>query len=120
MSETYHFAECVVEVDDARQYLVTRFSDGTYVDATPNRDEGSLRTASELGYGDDTWAMSRDHELAHSWLAFPDVSPMLWALAHGSTASRVEETTVMEFQRSLDKSAPRPWDQVSAATKESA
>ena len=74
----------------------------------------------ELGYGDDTWMMSRDHELSHTWLAHLDGrpwSPTMWRLAHPSSsdvaddvAVAEEEARVLDFQRGLDKSGPRPWD----------
>jgi hypothetical protein len=116
----YEFARHVVVVDPAQRYVETRFPDGTTVGATPNRDDHSLRIARDLGYGDDTWAMSLDHELCHSWLAQvadQPWSPTLWRLAHPDdldVANDVEvaeeEARVLEFQRRLDKDAPRPWD----------
>ncbi len=116
----YVFPRCRVLVDEAARYVESRMDDGTKVGATPNRDEGSLRTAAELGYGDDTWAMSRDHELSHTWLshlAGRPWSPTMWRLAHphssdvaGDTEVAEEEAQVLGFQRTLDKSAARPWD----------
>ena len=115
-------------VDSVAQYVETRFADGTKVGSTPNRDAHSLRTAQRLGYGDDTWAMSRDHEIAHTWLAHLDGlpwSPTMWRLAHPYDPDlpddddvAEEETRVLEFQRLCDKEAPRPWSVAEVPAKE--
>jgi hypothetical protein len=116
----YVFPRCRVIVDEDAQYVESRMEDGTKVGATANRDEKSLRTAADLGYGDDTWAMSRDHELSHAWLAHLEGkpwSPTMWRLAHPQSsevaddvAVAEEETRVLDFQRTLDKAVPRPWE----------
>ena len=64
--------------------------------------------------------MSRNHELAHAWVAHIDSldhSPTMWRLAHpemqgsiGDVEVSQEETRVLEFQRQLDKASARPWD----------
>ena len=116
----YAFPHCAVLVDDERRYVETRFPDGTKVGSTPNVDEHSLSVSADLGYGLDTWSMSRDHELSHTWLAHMDGKP--WSmtmhhLAHPDDADRPspdriaeEEARVLDFQRSLDKDQPRPWE----------
>jgi hypothetical protein len=119
-SVQYAFPGCAVLVDTPARYVETRFADGTRVGSTPNRDAHSLRLAEELGYGDDTWTMSRDHELAHTWLAHLSGrawSRTMWHLAHpddpsSPSAEEVaeEEAAVLAFQAALDKAAPRPWD----------
>lgn len=116
----YVYPGCAVLVDDRGRYVETRFPDGTKVGSTPNEDPHTLRIAAELGYGRDTWAMSRDHELAHTWLAHESglaCSPTMWRLAHpydddlpDDVAVAEEEATILEFQRRLDKHACRPWD----------
>jgi hypothetical protein len=116
----YEYPEFVLIVDEDQRYIETRFPDGTSIGATPNEDDRSLRTAADLGYGSDTWAMSRDHELAHAWLAHLDGmrwSPTMWRLAHpygddlpDDAQVAEEEARVLAFQRALDKVAPRPWD----------
>lgn len=116
----YVFPGCSVLIDELNRYVETRFADGTKVGSTPNRDPHSLRVAADLGYADDTWAMSRDHELGHSWLAFIDGlpwSPTMWRLAHpeypglpSDAEVAEEEATVLEFQRTIEKAAPRCWD----------
>jgi hypothetical protein len=120
----YVYPEFVVLVDDDARYIETRFADGAKVGSTPNRDAHSLRVAAELGYGDDTWTMSRDHELSHAWLAHTDGrpwSPTMWRLAHPSSelnpdddAVAEEEARVLDYQRTLDKAAPRPWDHLAS------
>jgi len=123
----YIFPSCAVLVDEDSQYVETRFPDGTKVGSTPNRDDHSLRVAAELGYGDDTWTMSRDHELSHSWLAHlagGGCSPTMWRLAHPESSAvpddvqvAEEETAILDFQRSLDKRSPRPWDLAAVPSK---
>jgi len=115
----YVFRGCSVLIDERDRYVETRFLDDSKVGSTPNVDRHSLLVAAELGY-DDTWSMSRDHELAHSWLAHMEglaCSPTMWRLAHpersdvlSDTEVAEEEARVLSFQRSLDKVAPRPWD----------
>jgi len=109
--------------DDAR-YLETIFLDDLYVPATPNFDKDSLKLAEELGYGTDTWAMSRDHEIAHTWLAYKrgkNYSPTLYKVARQQAGLPTEycisdkevafeESVVLEFQKQLDKDKPRPWE----------
>lgn len=114
------FPRCRVIVDEQARYVESVMEDGAKVGATPNRDEASLRTSRDLGYGDDTWAMSRDHEISHTWLAHVEGrpwSPTMWRLAHphscdvaGDTEVAEEEARVLEFQRALDKGRPRPWE----------
>ncbi len=124
----YVFPGCSVLVDEGARYVETRFADGTKVGSTPNRDSHTLKVAAELGYGDDSWAMSRDHELAHSWLALVDGlpwSPTMWRLAHphgpdlpddGQVAE--EEARVLEFQKTIDKAGPRCWDLAEVPAKQ--
>jgi hypothetical protein len=116
----YVFPACVVVVDHDQRYVETRFPDGSTVGSTPNDDPHTLEVAAELGYGADTWAMSRDHEIAHSWLAHlegPTPSRTMWRLAHpddhdlaDDDAVAREEARVLAFQATLDKGAPRPWE----------
>ena len=113
----YVFPGCSVLVDEEQQYIETRFPDGTKVPAAPNIDNDSVYTAWDLGYEGDTWAMTRDHELAHTWLAFlagHPHSPVLWRVAHEEGLSedwvREEEARVLEWQRGFDKGEHRPWD----------
>ena len=123
----YDFPRCAVLVDVQGRYVETRFPDGTKVGSTPNRDPHTLDTARELGYGDDTFAMSCDHEVAHTWLAHLDGrpwSPTMWRLAHPDGEElpdddevAEEEQRVLDFQKTLDKAAPRPWDVADVPTK---
>jgi hypothetical protein len=116
----YRLGEIVVTVDDAYEWLETRFPDGRAVTASSNpRDPTSVTLADELGYAQDTWLMSRDHELAHTWLAQCEGEPWsrtLWTVAHGGNLDedwvRLEERRVLDWQRVLDKGRPRPWETV--------
>ncbi len=121
------FPRCRVLVDEDARYVETRFEDGTKVGSTPNVDVGALLMGADLGYGEDTWHMSRDHEMSHTWLAHLDRrpwSPTMWRLAHpqcsevaGDAEVAEEEAQVLEFQRRLDKAAERPWDACSTLSK---
>ncbi len=123
----YVFPHCRVLVDEESRYVETCFPDGTKVGATPNSDGTTLLMGIDLGYGDDTWRMSRDHELSHTWLAHRAQrpwSPTIWRLAHPETEAVAgdaevaeEEAVVLAFQRLLDKAAPRPWDLSSEIAK---
>ena len=114
------FPRCRVIVDEEARYVESLMEDGSKVGATANCDAASLLTSQDLGYGDDTWAMSRDHELSHAWLAHLEGrpwSPTMWRLAHphssdvaGDTEVAEEEARVLAFQRTLAKDAPRPWE----------
>lgn len=123
MTVTLHFGRVEVEYDDAARWLVTRFEDGTELPAAANHDPASVALAHELGYNGDTFAMSRDHELVHSWTAYHEGhehwrSATLWLIAHhqpitGCLAELVrwEESKVLAAQRALDKTtSARPWD----------
>lgn len=91
-------------------YLETAFPDGTKVPAAPQDTDDYRATAFRLGYGTDTWAMCREHELAHTELAellgLP-YSPTLWAVAHGEKRAiigapgemQAEEDLVLAYQR---------------------
>jgi hypothetical protein len=116
----YRFPRCLVLVDAAGKYVETRFPDGSRVGSTPNRDDHTKRVAEELGYGDNTFAMSSDHELSHTWLAHLDGLPWsrtMWRLAHpyeddlpNDDEVAEEEERILEFQKTLAKDQPRPWD----------
>jgi hypothetical protein len=116
----YLYPHCTVIIDEEAQYIETRFADGATVGSTPNQDAHTLRMAEALGYGTDTWAMSRDHEMAHTWLAHVAGMPWsntFWRIAHPTADGSIgddevadEETRVLDFQRQLDKAGARPWD----------
>jgi hypothetical protein len=126
-SVLYRFPHCEVAVDEAQRYVETRFADGTKVGSTPNDDGWTLHVAADLGYGQDSWTMSKDHEIAHTWMAHLRGlrwSATMWRLAHPRALEAVgdaevadEEAAVLEFQRSIDKVAARPWDLATVPTK---
>lgn len=95
--------QATIELHDSG-LTVTRFMDGTFVEALPHDTDEYRARAAELGYGKDTAAMSREHELAHAILARElrlPVSPVLWAVAHGEpppTDNAWEEAAVLAFQ----------------------
>jgi hypothetical protein len=84
---------------------VTSFEGGAEVPAQPNFDQAYMAQAQALGYGRDVWALCREHEILHTWLAaiqgYPS-SPTLWHVAHGVKAPRGlmmdEEAQVLAFQ----------------------
>lgn len=88
---------------------VTRFPDGTSVDATPHPDDPRYHVISHrLGYGSNVLAYCQIHEFAHAYLAErlrDRPSHVLWQLAHGQKVDRgealYEEMATQQFQRWL-------------------
>lgn len=110
---------CVVEwiAPGAR----TTFADGASVEGHHHPDDPHYRVISHrCGYGDDTLAYAREHELLHSLgqeLLHGRPSPVLWELAHGREPgpSADEEIFTQALQRWLRASerpiiAGVPWD----------
>jgi hypothetical protein len=104
------FENCHVAIWHGAQYLETVFYDGTRVAAAPQDTDSYRAQAERLGYGDDTWAMCRDHETGHTWLSErlgEPYSRTLWAVAHGDKQAihdspgemYAEEELVLAWQR---------------------
>lgn len=102
--------ECTVRIFEETHYLETVFPDGSKVPAAPQESDAYRETARVHGYGDDTWRLCREHELAHTVLLQKlgfRYSPTLWAVAHGHHDSipespgemEAEETMVLAYQR---------------------
>lgn len=100
----------VALVTITQRSVLTRFVDGTQVDARAVYDPASLAMARDLGYqGSDLAAvdaMTREHDLMHTVLALAGglpCSPTLWRVAHGLELDdddvRREEQTVLDAQR---------------------
>lgn len=97
---------CTVEFPDWG--AVTRFPDGTSVDATPHDTHHYHVIAHRLGYGGDTLAYCQEHEFAHAYMCqelLGSRSMVLWSLAHGHTPPKgeglLEEMAAQQFQRWL-------------------
>jgi hypothetical protein len=58
----------MVRVFNDDQYLETVFPDGSRVPAAPHDSDQYRATAVACGYGDDTWRLCREHEIAHTTL----------------------------------------------------
>lgn len=91
-------------------YTETVFADGTRVPARPQDTEEYRERAKSLGYGEDTAAMSREHEVMHSLLAERKGHPYslaLWAVAHALEADDPrlwsEESEVLRLQLLLNE-----------------
>lgn len=108
----HRFSACLVRIFAAERYLETVFADGTKVPAAAGDSEADVARAHALGYGGDTWAMTRDHELLHTSLAENaglSYSPTLWALAHGEPMPpdvQREEGLVLHVQRLINRGWP--------------
>jgi hypothetical protein len=108
-ARTITIGECVITIDDDARRLVTRFPDGSELPATGNADPESVARAHDLGHAGDTWAMSRDHEIAHSFLAARAGRPCSPTLYHAANPDSPvgadpeerlrEECRVLTFQR---------------------
>ncbi len=115
-TRTFTFQHCWVHVSPG--YTETVFHDGASVTAAPERSEAYRARARALGYGEDTEALSREHELLHTLLmeaAGFGTSPTLWAVAHGQQggvapvwAQEEEETLVLAFQVYLNGGEASP------------
>lgn len=99
--KTIRLAGADIELTDT-PLTVTRYPEGE-VPAYPQSTDGYKARARELGYGADTAAMSRGHELGHHILAallgLP-CSPTMMSLAIGKHATcwRQEEAAVLALQ----------------------
>jgi hypothetical protein len=102
-----------VWIDDANEYLETRWPDGLKLGATPDAATGT------------TWQQTVDHELGHTWLATDGGrkftgSPTLWVTADRHPLGtkrpldvpwvREEEARVLAWQATLPADGARPWD----------
>jgi hypothetical protein len=106
MTKTYTFKHCWVHASHG--YTETVFHDGRSVTAAPEDSDEYRAKAARYGYGDDIHAMSREHEILHTFLAEKlalGSSPTLWALAHPDHdgiapewAQMGEESYVLAFQ----------------------
>lgn len=114
----FKFANCYVVVDDELRTVSTHYDDGTVAYGVPHDTDAYRKTAVDLGYGDDVWAMTVDHELMHTALAEirgEHHSGSLWAQAHKPSGfefdptkdmprkGREEEERLFEFQKLLNK-----------------
>lgn len=107
---TLTFQHCWVNI--APGWVQTAFHDGTEVIARPGDDCDYSAFAADLGYGADVAAMSREHEILHTFLAEAlgyGSSPTLWAVAHGQEGEvaphwqqEEEEAWVLAFQSYLN------------------
>ncbi|MBZ9852780.1 hypothetical protein LB566_03155 [Mesorhizobium sp. CA13] len=99
---TLHLGAAVVALHE-NGLTVTHLMDGKEIPAVPQDTEDYRARARELGYGGDTAAMSRDHEIGHSVLAcllgLPE-SPTLRGVADERFWRhwRAEEAAVLAFQ----------------------
>jgi hypothetical protein len=83
----YFRYQVMVRIFEDEHYLETVFPDGSRVPAAPHDSDEYRATAASLGYGEDTWRLCREHEIAHTTLLQRlglKYSPTLWAVAHGA------------------------------------
>ena len=107
---TFTFQHCWVNASE--NWTETAYHDGTRVAAVPEFDDRYRSLAAEMGYGGDVAALSREHEILHTWLAEAlgyGSSPTLWAVAHGQQGQvaqvweqEEEEEWVLAFQTYLN------------------
>lgn len=113
LSRTLTFRHCWVHC--APGYTQTVFHDGTRVTATPETADEYRAKVARYGYGSDGDALSREHEILHTFLAEAlgyGSSPTLWAVAHDQQnvapvwEQIEEEAWVLAFQNYLNGDAP--------------
>ena len=114
--QTFTFQHCWV--NSTTGWTETAFHDGTRVEAQPEESDGYRALAADMGYGPDTAALSREHEILHTFLAEAlgyGSSPTLWAVAHGQTGKvaprweqEEEEAWVLAFQTYLNGGPAAP------------
>jgi hypothetical protein len=104
----------------------SHYQDGSVAYGCPQDTDSYRATARELGYGDDTWALTREHEILHTALAElrgERHSRSLWAQAHKPEgvefdatkmpeAAQAEEDRLFQLQRLLNKMRSGPVAQV--------
>lgn len=124
MTHTLKFSHSLVHASPG--YTETIYDDGTVVTATPEDTDSYRANARHYGYGADTAAFSRDHEILHTFLAEAlgfGSSPTLWAVAHGQTEAvapiweqEEEEGWTLAFQSYLNGGEyTAPLDRLKAA-----
>ena len=102
------------------------FSDGSEFGAHAHDTHHYHVIAHRSGYGDDIWRYANEHEVIHHLVGeifYDGVSPIIWALAHGSDVTpeeaAKEEAMVMLIQRWV-RANERPiiggidWDSIKA------
>lgn len=104
--KTFTFQSCWVHVDG--NYTETVFQDGTKVTAVPEDSDEYRAKAARYGYGDQVAALSREHEILHTFLAerlWNHASHALWGVAHGGETGEIEGVTaplwVQEWEETL-------------------
>ncbi|GAB4464160.1 MAG: hypothetical protein OHK0029_33810 [Armatimonadaceae bacterium] len=113
-TRTIHFSCCWINLVPG--WTQTGFYDGTEVVAVPENSAEYRALAARLGYGNDLEALSREHEILHSFLterSTGGASPTLWAVAHGQDPEQsappweqeYEEERVLAFQHLLNGGA---------------
>lgn len=113
LTRTLTFKHCWVHC--GLEFTQTVFHDGTRVTASPERIDEYRAKAARYGYGNELGALSREHEILHTFLAEAlgyGSSPTLWAVAHDQTnvapiwEQEEEETWVLAFQNYLNGGPP--------------
>lgn len=105
----YDFHSVIVRVYPKFLIVETEFRDGALLVATPEHTDAYSNVARKLGYGTNTWALCRDHELTHTLIAIAaglDWCPVLHDVAHHEHTLSDEavwdiENTVYASQREL-------------------
>ena len=118
MLHTVNFKHCYVTIDTDNKLVSTHYADGSVAHGVPQDTDAYRATAKSLGYKDDTWLMTVEHELFHTALAESrgeHHSGSLWAQAHKPLGfefdptkdmpkkGREEEERLFEVQRLLCK-----------------
>lgn len=102
---SFYIGKNLIQIWEETQTIRTTFPDGTSLIAAPEDNYEYLRMAQNLGYGGETWAMCKSHEILHTAIAVgqgKEYSRGLHRAAQGiepDDEDRLEEALVLETQK---------------------
>lgn len=113
----YDFRFCYVLEIPEEHRIETHFDDGTVAHGVPHDTDEYRATARALGYGDNVWQLTVEHEILHTAIAEmrgEHHSGSLWAQAHKPAdfefdtnnmprVGQAEEDRLFAFQRLLNR-----------------
>lgn len=105
MMHSYYIGQNRIEVFEDTQTVKITFPDGTHILSAPQDNDEYRKTALDLGYGNDTWAMCKEHDPFHIFIAVMNGKATSRALYRASLGKepddkdREEEFLVLSYQK---------------------